>query len=72
MTPRIIPFPLANDLLWILPLFGEEKPELATRLDEWSLQQFLLTRGREGRVSDYDSRIPRARTVHDLLGFAVD
>lgn len=35
-------------------------------------QQFLLTRGRGGRVSDYDSGIPRASTVHDRLGFSVE
>ena len=38
---------------------------------EFELQQFLLTRGREDRVSDYESRIPRARIVHDLSGCAV-
>ena len=36
-----------------------------------SLQQFLLTRGREERVADCDRRIPPARCVHDLLGFAL-
>ena len=39
--------------------------------EESRLQQFLLTRGREERVSYYDSSIPRAQTAHDLIGFAV-
>jgi hypothetical protein len=44
-----------------------EEPKAAST----PLQQFLLTRGRGERVSDCNSRIPRARRVSDLLGFAV-
>jgi hypothetical protein len=31
------------------------------------IPEFLLARGRKARVCDYDSRIARARRVHDLL-----